>query len=85
MQNKSQMARRAPRGISRSLAASGALRAGTLGELQDCARRPEYYFKRMGKEHQCKWLLGTENAVCCLCGRTVPRRLVETVVEKQCE
>jgi hypothetical protein len=73
MQNQSQITKRAPRQITRLMKTSGALRAGTLGDIQSPPREPDFYFKKLGKTHEHKWLFGTANAVCCLCGKTIPK------------
>jgi len=61
---------RPARALTRSAKASGALAASSLGSL--LPSKGGYRWKSCkGKPHA--WLMGTDNAVCSVCGRTVPK------------
>jgi len=57
---------------------SGELAAGSLGDLQPDKKPPAdfhngFFQYKPHKRHQHAWVYGTDNAVCTVCGHTVPK------------
>lgn len=64
---------------TRKAKVAGGLKAGSLGDIirpsSDDWR--DHYECTPRKRHEHRWLTGTQNAVCAICGKTVPKNETE--------
>ena len=79
--NQGQITKRPPR-LNRKRFARGDLSANSLGSIQPQKKPPAYcrngHFQCLPrKHHEHTWLFGTDNAVCSLCGYTVPKAQIQ--------
>ena len=58
---------------------SGELAAGSLGDVAKPSSEDwrDHFQCTPSKRHEHIWLIGTQNAVCSVCGKTVPKHEVE--------
>lgn len=73
MRDTASLTKRPHRQFTKSHKASGALRAGTLGDIQNKKTKFEDHFIKPWSKHEHSWIPGTDIEVCTKCGTSRPK------------